>query len=123
MNLVLAFDAANAEAQGIQCSPEAAKPPPEKHEGPSPAERNAKAAKLGNEAFQKLLTRDIDGAVSKANAALKENAPDKKASSQAYRVLGYITAAKDAEQAKKYMEKYYPYCTDDCDKVKAFLGK
>ena len=24
---------------------------------------------------------------------------------------------------KKYLEKYLPYCTDDCDKVHGFTGK
>jgi pSer/pThr/pTyr-binding forkhead associated (FHA) protein len=125
VNAVLAFDASNAEAQGIQCSPESAKPPPEKHEGPSPAERNSKAAKMGAEAYAKLGTRDIDGAFKQANDALKLNAPDKKANSQAWRVLGYIYAAAkgDPETGKKYLEKYLPYCTDDCDKVHQFTGK
>jgi pSer/pThr/pTyr-binding forkhead associated (FHA) protein len=124
VQLVLAFDASNADAQAIQCSPDSARPSPEKHEGPSPAEKNAKCAKLAGEAFQKLLARDMDGAAAKANEALKTNAPDKKACSQAYRVLGYVTATKgDVPGGRKYLEKYYPYCTDDCDKVKAFLGK
>jgi len=122
VNLVLAMDPANAEAQAIQCAPQAAA---ERHEGPSPAERNAKASKLGNEAFQKLVARDLDGAYQKANDALKQGAPDKKANAQAWRVLGYVyaTARSDPATGKKYLEKYLPYCTDDCDKVKAFVSR
>jgi hypothetical protein len=117
------MDPANADAQGIQCSPQQAAPA-ERHEGPSAAERNAKATKLGNDDFQRLVARDLDGAAAKANEALKQNAPDKRASSQAHRVLGYVLATKgDIPAGKKHLDLYYPYCTDDCDKVKTFLGK
>src|SRR5205823_10790451 len=67
---VLALDPGNADAQAIQCSPEA-KAPVEKREGPSQADKNKKAAGLGDEAFKRLVARDLDGAAGKAREALK----------------------------------------------------
>ena len=65
-NNVLAFDSANAEAQSIlsACAPaETGSKETVKHEGPSPKEREAKAAKLAKDSREKLLGRDFPNAV------------------------------------------------------------
>ena len=127
VNNVLAFDAANAEAQslGSQCAPQEA-PKAEaapKKEGPSPKEREAKAAKLAKESLDKLNGRDFPGAVKLAQAALSMNPSDKSTLGTAYRSLGYGYAyLNDKANAVKNLEKYLPYCTTDCPQVHAFIG-
>jgi pSer/pThr/pTyr-binding forkhead associated (FHA) protein len=124
LNLVLAADPSNAEAQGIQCGPEA-RPPPEKHEGPTPAERNAKAAKLANDALAKIGARDFDGAVSKAEAALHENPTDKATQGKIYKAMGVAYANKgDKPTAVKWLTKYLPYAPEaEQAQIKGYIGQ
>jgi pSer/pThr/pTyr-binding forkhead associated (FHA) protein len=127
VNNVLAFDSANAEAQSLasQCGPqEAAKAEAPKHEGPSPKEREAKAAKLATDCSNKLnpAAPDFSGAVKSAQSALALNPSDRNTLGQAYRCLGYGYAyLKDHAAAVKWLEKYLPYCTNDCAQVHAFI--
>ena len=126
VNNVLTFDAANTEAQslGAQCAPqEAVKAEPAKHEGPSPKERESKAAKLAKDSLDKLNGRDFPGAVKLGQAALNLSPSDKGTLGTAYRSLGYGYAyLNDKANAVKYLEKYLPYCTTDCAQVHAFIG-
>jgi len=130
--LVLAFDSANAEAQSLQssCAPQqkeetTAKPPPQKHEA-SGAEKEARAAKLTQDCTAKLnpAVKDFNGSVKSAQAALALNPGDKATQAAAYRCLGYSYAyLGDMASAKKWLEKYLPYCTNDCPQVHAYTGK
>jgi outer membrane protein assembly factor BamD (BamD/ComL family) len=125
VNLVLGFDAANAEAQalGSHCAPKEAAVA-EQHKGPSAAERNAKAGRLAKDAVEKVRAREFDAAISKAQAALHENPTDKAVLGQAYMALGYAYANKeDKANAVKWLEKYLPYCTAGCDQVHQYTGK
>ena len=129
VNNVLAFEAANSEAQSLaaQCAPpETAKAEsaPRK-EGPSPKEREAKAAKLAADCTSRLnpAVKDFSGAVKAAQAALGQNPTDKGTIAQAYRCLGYGNAyLNDRATAIKWLEKYVPYCTNDCAQVHGFIG-
>ena len=126
-NNVLAFDAANSEAQSLasQCAPQdtAKADPAPKKEGPSPKEREAKAAKLAKDSLDKLNARDFPGAVKTAQAALSMNPTDRSTQGTAYRSLGYGYAyLNDKASAVKYLEKYLPYCSTDCPQVHAFIG-
>jgi len=130
VNAVLAFDSSNSEAQALQsqCQPQEAtanaKPAAEKHEGPSPHEKEAKAAKLAKSSADKLVGRDFSGAVRDAQAALSQSPADKTTLGLAYRSLGYGYAyLNDRGNAAKWLEKYLPYCTNDCAQVHAFIGK
>lgn len=126
VNTVLAFDASNAEAQALssQCQPQAAAPEPKQHEGPSPKDREAKAGKLAKSSADKLVARDFAGAVKDAQAALAQNPSDKTTLGLSYRSLGYGYAyLNDRGSAAKWLEKYLPYCTNDCAQVHAFIGK
>jgi len=124
LNLVLAADPSNAEAQGIQCGPEA-RPPPEKHEGPSPADRNAKAGKLANDALAKIASRDFDGALTKAEAALHENPTDKATQGKIYKAMGVAYANKgDKPTAVKWLTKYLPYAPEaEQAQIKGYIGQ
>jgi pSer/pThr/pTyr-binding forkhead associated (FHA) protein len=126
VNLVLAFDPNNSEAQGIQCSPEAAaKPPPEKHEGPSPAERNAKATKLAKEAYEKVMVaHDFKAGVTKGLEGLKLNPTDPGALRVLYQATGYGYAQLgDRANASKYLTKYLPYAPEaEQAQIKRYLG-
>ncbi len=127
-NNVLAFDASNAEAQKVQseCQPREApaKAEPKQQQGPGPKEREAKAAKLAKSAFDKLMAHDFQGAVTEGKAALAQNPADKTTLGNAYKSLGYGYAyLGDNATAKKYLKSYLPYCTNDCDQVKAFLER
>jgi pSer/pThr/pTyr-binding forkhead associated (FHA) protein/tetratricopeptide (TPR) repeat protein len=124
VNLVLGFDAANADAQalGSQCAPKEVAAS-EEHKGPTAAERNAKANKLAKDAVEKVRTREFDAAISKAQAALRENPTDKTVLGQAYMALGYAYANKgDKANAVKWLEKYLPHCTASCDQVRQFIA-
>jgi len=124
VNLVLGFDAANAEAQalGSQCAPKEVAAS-EEHKAPSASDRNAKADRLGKDAVEKVRTREFDAAISKAQAALRENPTDKAVLGQAYMALGYAYANKgDKANAVKWLEKYLPHCTAGCDQVRQFIG-
>ena len=128
VNNVLGFDSTNAEAQSLssQCAPKEEAAPKEaapKHEGPSPKEREAKAAKLAKSSADKLVGRDFAGAVKEAQAALAQNPSDKTTLGLSYRSLGYGYAyLNDRASAKKWLAKYEPYCTNDCAQVKQFLS-
>jgi pSer/pThr/pTyr-binding forkhead associated (FHA) protein len=125
-NNVLGFDSGNADAQALaaQCAPsESAKAEPARHEGPSPKEREAKAAKLAKDSADKLVGRDFPGAVKAAQASLTQNPTDKTTLGLAYRSLGYGYAyLNDRASAKKWLKQYRPYCTNDCAQVDAFLN-
>jgi pSer/pThr/pTyr-binding forkhead associated (FHA) protein len=129
VNNVLSFDSANAEAQSLasQCGPqETAKAEAPRHEGPSPKEREAKAAKLATDCSGKLnpAVKDFSGAVKSAQSALALGPSDKNTLGQAYRCLGYGYAyLSDRAAAVKWLEKYLPYCTNDCAQVHAFIGR
>jgi pSer/pThr/pTyr-binding forkhead associated (FHA) protein len=126
-NNVLAFDSGNAEAQALlsQCRPqEAAKIESAREEGPSPKEREAKASRLAQASSNKLVARDFSGAVKDAQAALSHSPKEKNTLMLAYRSLGYGYAyLNDKATAVKWLEKYLPYCSNDCDQVHAFIGK
>jgi hypothetical protein len=127
-NNVLAFDSANSEAQSLAsaCAPQAKAEEAPKHEGPSPKEREAKAAKLAADCTAKLnpAVKDFAGAVKSAQAALAQNPTDKTTVGSAYRCLGYGYAyLQDRASAVKWLEKYAPFCTNDCAQVHAFIGK
>jgi len=128
-NNILAFDPSNAEAQALvaQLTPQesATKESPRK-EGPSPKEREAKAAKLVADCTAKLnpSVKDFSGAVKSAQQALALNPGDKATQGGAYRCLGYGYAyLGDRASAVKWLEKYTPFCTNDCAQVHAFTGK
>jgi len=124
VNLVLGFDGANAEAQalGSQCAPKEVAGG-EEHKAPSAAERNAKAGRLAKDAVEKVRAREFDAAISKAQSALHENPTDKAVIGQAYMALGYAYANKgDKASAVKWLEKYLPFCTAGCDKVRQYTG-
>ncbi len=124
-NNVLAFDSANADAQALtsQCASQEAKAEAPKHEGPSPKEREAKAAKLAADCTTKLGGRDFAGAVKGGQAALAANPSEKTTLGQAYRCLGYGYAyLNDKGNAVKWLEKYLPYCAADCPAVHQFIG-
>ena len=117
VNLVLAFDPSNAEAQtlGGQCNPQAANDPaPKKVEssGPSQAVRDAKALALVQEGNAKVQTRDFDGAMAKFNDAVNQK-PGKTNLGLAYRGLGTVNAYKgDTKSAVKWFKLYLPLCPD-----------
>jgi pSer/pThr/pTyr-binding forkhead associated (FHA) protein len=124
---VLGFDPANAEAQALQgqCRPhEAARAEPPRQEGPSPKEREAKAARLAKSSHEKLVARDFAGAVKDAHAALALSPGDKNTQMVSFQSLGYGYAyLSDKPNAVKWLEKYEPFCSNDCDQVHAFIGK
>ena len=124
---VLAFDAANVQAQALQseCRPkETAKAEAAREEGAAPKERETKAARLAQSSSNKLVGRDFAGAVKDAQAALAQTPKDKNTLMLAYRSLGYGYAyLNDKDNAVKWLEKYLPYCSNDCDQVHAFIGK
>jgi pSer/pThr/pTyr-binding forkhead associated (FHA) protein len=127
-NLVSAFDASNAEAQSLTqaCSPHEKAEVAPKHEGPSPKERESKAARLVADCAAKLnpAVKDFPGSIKSAQAALALNPSDKTTQATAYKCLGYSYAyTNDRASAVKYLEKYLPYCTNDCAQVHAFTGK
>ena len=127
VNNVLALDAANSEAQSLasQCAPQetAKADAAPKKEGPSPKEREAKAAKLAKDSLDKLNGRDFPSAVKLAQAALNMNPTDRSTLGTAYRTLGYGNAyLNDRATAVKWLEKYLPYCSADCPQVHAFIG-
>ena len=126
-NNVLGFDPSNAEAQSLQtqCRPrEVARAEPPRQEGPSPKEREAKASRLARSSHEKLVARDFAGAVKDANAALQQSPSDKNTLMVSYQSLGYGYAyLNDKPNAVKWLEKYLPYCSNDCDQVHAFIGK
>jgi hypothetical protein len=129
VNLVLAFDSANSDAQALasQCAPqESGKAEPAKHEGPSPKERESKAAKLAADCTAKLGGRDFPSAVKLGQSVLSQNPSDKMTLGQAYRCLGYGYAyLNDKPNAVKWLEKYVPYCSlvgNDCPQVHQFIG-
>ncbi len=129
VNNVLAFDATNSEAQSLapQCAPQetAKADPAPKKEGPSPKEREAKAAKLAADCTSKLNPAhpDLAGAVKLAQLALAQNPTDRATLGSCYRCLGYGYAnLGDRPSAVKYLEKYLPFCTNDCDQVHKFIG-
>jgi pSer/pThr/pTyr-binding forkhead associated (FHA) protein len=127
-NNVAGFDPSNAEAQALQtqCRPrEVAKVEPQpRQEGPSAKEREAKAARLARSSHEKLVARDFAGAVKDAHAALAQSPSEKSTLSTAYQSLGYGYAyLSDKENAVKWLEKYLPFCSNDCDQVHAFIGK
>ncbi len=125
VNKVLGFDSSNVDAQALQpqCQPrEAARAEPARQEGPSP--REGKAARLAKASSDKLMARDFPGAVKDAQAALAQSPADKNTLMQAYRSLGYGYAyLNDKANAVKWLEKYLPFCSNDCDQVHAFIGK
>jgi hypothetical protein len=128
VSTVLSFDSSNAEAQSLsaQCAPpDSGKAEASKHEGPSPKEREAKAAKLAADCTSKLGTRDFAGAVKGGQAVLALNPSDKSSLGQAYRCLGYGYAfLSDKVNAKKWLKQYRPYCNaGDCERVDAFLAQ
>jgi tetratricopeptide (TPR) repeat protein len=127
VNKVLGFDSSNAEAQALQpqCQPrEVARAEPARQEGPSPKEREGKAARLAKASFDKLMARDFPGAVKDAHAALAQSPADKNTLMQAYRSLGYGYAyLNDKANAVKWLEKYLPFCSSDCDQVHTFIEK
>jgi pSer/pThr/pTyr-binding forkhead associated (FHA) protein len=127
VNKVLGFDSSNAEAQALQpqCQPrETARAEPARQEGPSPKDREGKAARLAKASSDKLMARDFPGAVKDAQAALAQSPADKNTLMQAYRSLGYGYAyLNDKANAVKWLEKYLPFCSNDCDQVHAFIGK
>jgi pSer/pThr/pTyr-binding forkhead associated (FHA) protein len=124
---VLAFDTANAQAQALQseCRPkETPKTEAAREERPAPKERETKAARLAQSSSNKLVGRDFAGAVKDAHAALSHTPKDKDTLMLAYRSLGYGYAyLNDKDNAVKWLEKYLPYCSNDCDQVHAFIGK
>jgi len=126
-NNVLGFDASNAEAQALQaqCRPhEAARTEPPRQEGPTPKEREAKASRLARSSHDKLIARDFAGAVKDAHAALSQSPSDKNTLMLSFQSLGYGYAyLNDKPNAVKWLEKYLPYCSNDCDQVHAFIGK
>src|SRR5438067_4529690 len=126
-NNVLAFDTGNADAQALfsQCRPqETAKAETPREEGPSPKEREAKASRLAQASSNKLVARDFGGAVKDAQAALAHLPKDKNTLMLSYRSLGYGYAyLNDKANAVKWLEKYLPYCSNDCEQVHAFIGK
>jgi pSer/pThr/pTyr-binding forkhead associated (FHA) protein/tetratricopeptide (TPR) repeat protein len=127
VNKVLGFDSSNAEAQALQphCQPrEVARAEPARQEGPNPKEREGKAARLAKASSDKLMARDFPGAVKDAQAALAQSPADKNTLMQAYRSLGYGYAyLNDKPNAVKWLEKYLPFCSSDCDQVHAFINK
>jgi tetratricopeptide (TPR) repeat protein len=124
---VLEFDTANSEAQGLksQCQQhEVPKAEPARSEAPGPRDREAKAARLAKASYEKLMARDFSGAVKDAQSALSQSPSDKNTLMNAYRSLGYGYAyLNDKPNAVKWLEKYLPFCTNDCDQVHAFIGK
>jgi pSer/pThr/pTyr-binding forkhead associated (FHA) protein len=129
VNNVLAFDPGNAEAQTLQAQCRPAEPAvraaePARAEGPSPKEREVKAARLAQSSSEKLLARDFNGAVKDASAALQQSPKENNTLMLAYRSLGYGYAyLNDKETAVKWLKKYRPLCTSDCEQVDAFIGK
>jgi len=114
VNLVLAFDPSNSEAQSLagHCNPEAvAEPPkPKVDSGPSQAVRDAKATALVQEGNQRFTTRDFDGAAAKYNDAVAQK-PNKTILGLAYRGLGTTAANKgDTKGAVKWFRLYLPLC-------------
>ena len=70
------------------------------------------------------MARDFAGAVKDANAALQQSPADKNTLMVSYQSLGYGYAyLNDKPNAVKWLEKYLPYCSNDCDQVHAFIGK
>ncbi|MGZ6142710.1 MAG: hypothetical protein ACXWLM_05195, partial [Myxococcales bacterium] len=128
VNNVLAFDSSNAEAQSLASAltpQEAPTKEAPKREGPSPKEREAKAAKLAADCTSKInpAVKDFSGAVKSAQAALALNPTDKTTLGLSYRCLGYGYAyLNDRASALKWLEKYVPYCTSDCAQVHQFIG-
>ncbi|OLC18256.1 MAG: hypothetical protein AUH38_04210 [Deltaproteobacteria bacterium 13_1_40CM_68_24] len=123
---VLAFDAANAQAQALQseCRPKETKAEAAREEGSAPKERETKAARLAQSSSNKLVGRDFAGAVKDAQAALAQTPKDKNTLMLSYRSLGYGYAyLNDKDNAVKWLEKYLPYCSNDCDQVQTFIGK
>ncbi len=126
-NDVLGFDPSNAEAQALQgqCRPhEPPRAEPAQKEAPSARDREAKASRLARLSHEKLMARDFAGAVKDAQAALAQSPSEKKTLSVSYQSLGYGYAyLNDKANAVKWLERYLPYCSEDCDQVRAFIGK
>lgn len=126
-NTVLGFDPANAEAQALQaqCRPhEAVRAEAPRQDGSGPKEREARAARLARSSHEKLVARDFAGAVKDAHAALAQSPSDKNTLMVSYQSLGYGYAyLEDKPNAVKWLEKYLPFCSNDCDQVHAFIGK
>lgn len=125
-NLVLAFDSTNAEAQALSqaCAPKEAAPPPVVKEGPTQAQRDAKAKSLLESGTAKVGAGDMPGALKDLKAA-EEQKPSKELLGTILRNLGIVSArSNDNAGAVKYFKKYLPMCTpDDCDKIKALIAR
>ncbi len=117
VNLVLAFDPSNSDAQSLsgQCNPQAAgenAPAKAKADsGPSQSQRDAKASSLVQEGNLKFTsTHDFDGAMAKYNEAVAQK-PSKSVLALAYRGLGTASANKnDKKSAVKWFKLYLPLC-------------
>jgi pSer/pThr/pTyr-binding forkhead associated (FHA) protein len=123
--LVLKTDPANADAQSLvsACSPQqqAAQQAPKPQAAPE--NKEAKAAKLAKSSLAKLSARDFQGAVNDCKAALAQSPTDETTLGNCYKSLGYGYAyLSQKEQAVQWLEKYLPYCTNDCPQVHQFIG-
>src|SRR3989449_1804548 len=59
-----------------------------------------------------------------AKTHLAQTPKDKNTLMLSYRSLGYGYAyLNDKDNAVKWLEKYLPYCSNDCDQVQTFIGK
>jgi pSer/pThr/pTyr-binding forkhead associated (FHA) protein len=116
LQLVLALDATNAEAQSGQC----VAPPPAQAEKPAPARRQAaappatpqrdrKARELIEQGNAKLAERDFNGANASFHGALDAR-PSDEFVGYAYRGLGTVAIySGDTKAAAKWYKLYLPY--------------
>jgi TolB-like protein len=83
--------------------------------------RPDRARQLAVQAEASLMARDFKGAVDKGLEALREAPTDTDTLRRAYRALGYGYAYRaDKPNAVKYLSEYLPYCTTDCEQIRAF---
>lgn len=126
VNLVMASDPNNAEAQSLSqaCAPKEEAPKPVVKAEESQASRDSKATALLQTGTEKATAGDVDGAIKDLRAA-EDKRPSKDLAGKIYRTLGIVYAKKgDTSSASKYFKKYLPVCDpSDCDKIKALIQR
>jgi tetratricopeptide (TPR) repeat protein len=122
VQLVLAFDAGNAEAQALagQCAPAAVaavQREAQKPRGPSQKDRDARAKQLITDGNSLSTGKEYGAAIAKYQAAL-EMKPSGQYVGLAYRGLGTAAAYQsDTNAAVRWFKLYLPFAPDEATKT------